>query len=97
MRRSRLSYLMYLLVPGALCVAPALLEAQRRDRDQDRQEIRPLGTSRFALGGGLNYGRPVGDFYDYVEQGWGFDAFFRLRIDVRARWRMNAPALLSWR
>ena len=79
----RASRLLQLLVLGALCVAPSLLEAQRRDRDRDREEIRPIGTSRFALGAGFNYGRPVGDFYDYVEQGWGFDGFFRWNADPK--------------
>lgn len=66
-----------LVLLGALCVAPASLHGQRQPTDP----IRPLGTSRFAFGGALNYGRPVGDFYHYVEQGWGFDGFFRWNLE----------------
>lgn len=79
----RASRVLRFFVLGALCFAPALLQAQRRDRDQDRDQLRPMGPPRFAIGGGLNYGRPVGDFYDYVEQGWGFDAFFRWNADPK--------------
>lgn len=77
----RASGVLRLLLLAPLVLVPSLAEAQRRDRDDDRDQIRRTGPPRFAIGGGLNYGRPVGDFYDYVEQGWGFDGFFRWNAD----------------
>lgn len=67
-----------------LALVPSLALAQRRsddDRDQDRGR-RP-GTMRGAVGGSVSYARPVSEFQQYVDQGFGFDAFFRWNADPR--------------
>ena len=60
-----------------LLVLPTLASAQRpryRARTIDRPE-------RGAVGASFTYGRPVGDFLTYVDQGLGFDAFFRWNVE----------------
>jgi hypothetical protein len=60
-----------------LLVLPSLASAQRpryRTRSIDRPE-------RGAVGASFTYGRPVGDFLTYVDQGLGFDAFFRWNVE----------------
>jgi hypothetical protein len=68
-----------------------VLQAQYRYPDgvqrSRRDESRAVG--RFSGGLAVNYGRPVGEFYDYVEQGWGLDGFFR--------WNMDPSGILSLR
>ena len=69
-----------------LLTLPTITEAQRRrdrdrDRDRDRFEERYDGPTRGAVGASFTYGRPVGDFLSYVDQGLGFDAFFRYGVD----------------
>lgn len=60
----------------ALLAVPA--EAQRRgDQDFDR----PPGPPRGAFGGSFSYARPVDEFLQYVNRGYGFDAFFRWNFD----------------
>lgn len=69
----------------ALLTLPALTEAQRpryRERSLDRPE-------RAAVGASFSYGRPVGDFLHYVDQGLGFDAFFR--------WNADRQGIMSFR
>ena len=65
-----------LLLAGGL-LAPAIVHAQRRERVEADFD----GTSRGAVGASFNYGRPVGDFLRYVDQGFGFDVFFRWNLD----------------
>ena len=61
-----------------LLLLPSLASAQRRPRYNDREfNRRPRG----AVGASLSYGRPVGDFLNYVDEGGGFDAFFRWNAD----------------
>lgn len=67
-----------LLLVGAVLLAPQLADAQRRDRRPDRDDDT---WSRGAAGASFSYGRPVGDFHNYVEQGFGFDGFFRWNAD----------------
>jgi hypothetical protein len=72
------------LTAGVLLLVPALADAQRFQRgDRDRDRERPIGSTRGAFGIGFNYGQPVGDFHDYVEQGFGVDGFFRWNGDPR--------------
>jgi len=63
-----------------LMLLPSLAAAQRRPRPRydDREFDRP---ARGAVGASFTYGRPVGDFLSYVDQGLGFDAFFRWNAD----------------
>ena len=65
------------LVALTLLVLPALASAQR-PRSGQRSFDRP---PRGAAGASFSYGRPVGDFLSYVDQGFGFDAFFRWNAD----------------
>lgn len=65
------------LILGALLVAmPLTADAQRRTR---RDSFTP--RSRGAVGASFNYGRPVGDFLRNVDQGFGFDVFFRANME----------------
>ena len=61
-----------------LLLLPAIASAQRRPRYEEREFNRP---PRGAVGASFSYGRPVGDFLHYVDQGLGFDAFFRWNAD----------------
>lgn len=65
------------LLALTLLALPALAEAQR-PRFGQRTFNRP---PRAAVGASFSYGRPVGDFLTYVDQGLGFDAFFRFNAD----------------
>lgn len=60
-----------------LLLLPAIASAQR-PRYRERSFDRP---ARGAVGASFTYGRPVGDFLTYVDQGLGFDAFFRWNAD----------------
>lgn len=63
------------LAAFSLLLLPSLASAQRRtERDFDR-------PTRAHAGASFSYGRPVGDFLSYVDQGLGFDAFFRFNAD----------------
>jgi hypothetical protein len=62
----------------SLLLLPSIASAQRRPRVEDRGFNRP---PRAAVGASFSYGRPVGDFLQYVDQGLGFDAFFRWNAD----------------
>jgi hypothetical protein len=71
-----------------LLAIPTLASAQRRrdrererERERDRYEDRYDRPARGAVGAGFTYGRPIGDFLNYVDQGLGFDAFFRYGLD----------------
>lgn len=72
------------LITLALLLLPAVASAQRRSRERSFD-----GTSRGAVGASFSYGRPVGDFLSYVDQGFGFDAFFR--------WNADPQGILSFR
>ena len=61
-----------------LLLLPSIASAQRRPRYEEREFNRP---PRGAVGASFTYGRPVGDFLQYVDQGLGFDAFFRWNAD----------------
>jgi hypothetical protein len=65
---------------GALFAIPQVAPAQRFSPNSRE---RPAGSYRFAAGAALNYGSPVGDFRQYVNQGWGLDGFFRWNGDPR--------------
>jgi hypothetical protein len=62
----------------SLLLLPSIASAQRRARFEERGFNRP---TRAAVGASFSYGRPVGDFLQYVDQGLGFDAFFRFNAD----------------
>src|SRR5688500_4273385 len=64
---------------------PAVASAQR-PRISQRSFDRP---PRAAVGASFSYGRPVGDFLSYVDQGLGFDAFFR--------WNAAPQGIVSFR
>jgi hypothetical protein len=66
------------LIALTLLLVPAIASAQRRPRYEDRGFNR---RPRAAVGASFSYGRPVGDFLQYVDQGLGFDAFFRWNAD----------------
>lgn len=66
------------LVLGALLVALPLTAADAQRRSTRRDFDRP---SRGAVGASFNYGRPVGDFLKNVDQGLGFDLFFRANLE----------------
>jgi hypothetical protein len=68
-----------------IAVLPAAADAQR-PRYDDNPLDRPV---RGAAGGSLTYGRPVGDFLKYVQQGFGFDVFFR--------WNVEPQGILSFK
>lgn len=68
------------LVALLVLAFPAVADAQRSRRpryEQDSFDRPPRG----AAGASFTYGRPVGDFLSYVDQGLGFDAFFRWNAD----------------
>lgn len=60
-----------------MLLTPTLAFAQGPERDQDSIN-RPI---RGAAGASFSYGRPVGDFLRYVNEGYGFDAFLRFNIE----------------
>lgn len=60
-----------------MLLTPTLAFAQGPERDQDTIN-RPI---RGAAGASFSYGRPVGDFLRYVNEGYGFDAFLRFNIE----------------
>ncbi len=62
---------------AALLLLPSLAAAQYRGRGEGSFD-RPIWG---AAGGSFTYGRPVGDFLHYVNQGFGFDVFGRLNLD----------------
>ena len=66
------------LITFSLLLLPSIASAQRRPRYEERSFDR---RSRAAVGASFSYGRPVGDFLRYVDQGLGFDAFFRWNAD----------------
>lgn len=66
-----------LLSLGVLLLAAPTLASAQRYRDRDGFD----GPSRASVGGSFTYGRPVGDFLDYVDQGFGFDLFVRGNVD----------------
>lgn len=61
----------------SLLLLPVIASAQR-PRYNTRAFDRP---PRAHAGASFSYGRPVGDFLRYVDQGLGFDAFFRFNAD----------------
>lgn len=65
------------LVALSLLLIPAVASSQR-PRYNSRSFDRPV---RAHSGASFSYGRPVGDFLHYVDQGLGFDAFFRFNAD----------------
>lgn len=60
-----------------LLLLPSIASAQRPSYERDSFD-RP---TRGHVGASFSYGRPVGDFLSYVDQGFGFDAFFRWNAD----------------
>ena len=53
---------------------PSLASAQRIESEVDR----PI---RGAAGASFTYGRPVGDFLRYVDEGYGVDGFVRVYLE----------------
>jgi hypothetical protein len=47
---------------------------------------------RMAAGGSFDYGAPVGDFHNYVKQGFGLDGFFRWNSDRRGIFSLRLDA-----
>jgi hypothetical protein len=65
------------LVAVSLLLLPSVASSQR-----PRYNTRSYsGPPRAHAGASFSYGRPVGDFLRYVDQGLGFDAFFRFNAD----------------
>ena len=60
---------------AALLLVPSLASAQQIERGPDPE--RPM---RGAAGASFTYGRPVGDFLRYVDEGYGFDGFVRFCV-----------------
>ena len=60
----------------ALLMLPSLATAQQIEQEIDR----PI---RGAAGASFTYGRPVGDFLRYVDEGYGFDGFLRFNLDPK--------------
>ena len=67
----------FLMLAALTAALPSLASAQRFRRGHDSWD----GPPRAAAGASLSYGRPVGDFLRYVDQGFGFDAFVRGNVD----------------
>ena len=69
------------LVQGALgammLLVPSVSFAQEPAHDHDTVS-RPIWG---AAGASFSYGRPVGDFLRYVREGYGFDAFMRVKLE----------------
>lgn len=65
------------LITVSLLLLPSVASSQR-PRYNPRTFDRP---TRAHAGASFSYGRPVGDFLHYVDQGLGFDAFFRFNAD----------------
>jgi len=58
------------------------------DRNQDRRDRGPRydrnsrrGQPRVFLGGGLTFADPVGEFADFVQEGWGVEGSVRVAVD----------------
>lgn len=66
---------------GALLFLPFV--AQGQSFDQRRRRTDRPDSYRMAMGMSLAYAQPVGEFHDYVKQGFGIDGFFRWNGDSR--------------
>jgi hypothetical protein len=70
-----------------LLIVPTVLEAQRRrgrtrpTRATNVEQQRPRSADRHGFGISFNYGKPTGEFGDYVNQGFGADGFYRFALD----------------
>lgn len=74
----------------AVALLPSLAGAQVFTvGGSDRQD--DVGPRRSPVFGGASfvYGRPSGSFADYVEQGFGFDAFGRWKVDRRGAFSLG--------
>jgi hypothetical protein len=69
------------LALGALLLLPSLAPGQSFEQRR-RRDLRP-DSYRMAVGMSLDYGQPIGEFEDYVKQGFGIDGFFRWNGDRR--------------
>ncbi|MGQ0643386.1 MAG: hypothetical protein ACT4P6_21785 [Gemmatimonadaceae bacterium] len=80
-RRCALAALLLLLT------VPSVLEAQRRrgrprpTRASEYEQPRSRPVDRHGFGISFNYGKPTGEFGDYVNQGFGADGFYRFALD----------------
>ena len=73
---------------GALLVLPSVARGQEPDVEAQQRPRRP-NVYRMATGLSLTYALPVGEFSDYVKQGFGLDGFFR--------WNGDSKGILSLR
>lgn len=73
----------WLTAAGVALMVPQLVLAQvfRVGGNEDR-DTGPRRSPVFG-GGSVVYGRPTGDFADYVRQGFGVDGFGRFKVDRR--------------
>jgi hypothetical protein len=77
------------LSAAAFVLLPLALGAQRvPSRDA------PWRSDRGAAGASFVYGRPTGEFLDNVQQGFGFNGFFRWNIDRQGIFSIRADG--SW-
>jgi len=67
---------------GAFFAMPLVGSAQEFSLEPQRRPNQP-DSFRMAVGGSFSYGVPVGDFHDYVKQGFGLDGFFRWNGDPK--------------
>ena len=68
---------MYSLARGVIA-ALLFLSSLASAQDIETEVNRPI---RGAAGASFSYGRPVGDFLRYVDEGYGFDGFLRLCLE----------------
>jgi hypothetical protein len=71
------------VIAALVVLLPSLAAAQRPVYENDSTE-RPI---RGAAGASFTYGRPVGDFLRYVDEGYGVDGFLR--------WNLESQGILS--
>lgn len=76
----------YAFVLAGLLFLPHVVEAQRRGRTRPTratryEEPRTNAVDRHGFGINFNYGKPTGEFGDYVNQGFGLDGFYRYALD----------------
>lgn len=71
------------LIFAAIAFIPGLAGAQVFTVGGDDADYYGPRRSPVFGGGSLVYGKPSGSFADYVDQGFGFDGFVRLKLDRR--------------
>ncbi len=77
----------YALIATLLLTLPGVVSAQRDRRGRrptrasEYQQPRAQRADRHGFGISFNYGQPTGEFSNYVNQGFGADGFYRVRLD----------------